>query len=102
MDGCNLVAIKFGIAIDSERRVKEQNSKSLYSIEQHSVYRFPSISLCKKAEKECKVELIRGIVLKRDMSDGWTETTEVSNLEKIIEIYERNGGIICKQEIVNE
>jgi hypothetical protein len=28
------------------------------------------------------------------MRDGWSETTWVYNLERIIEIYERNGGII--------
>lgn len=27
------------------------------------------------------------------MADGFTETTYIYNLEKIVEIYENNGGI---------
>lgn len=88
-----VVAIKFGIASDSKRRVKQQNSKSVYTIKQHSVYQFPDVTSCKKAERVCKQELECGIVLKRDMPDGWTETTWTYNLDKIIEIYERGGGI---------
>lgn len=87
------VAIKFGIAIDSNRRAKSQNSRSVYTIRQHAVYTFQDIPSCKKAERACLQELECGIVLKRDMPDGYTETTWVYNLEKIIEIYERNGGI---------
>lgn len=45
-----------------------------------------------KAERECLQELECGVVLKRDMPDGYTETTWYYNLEKIIQIYERNGG----------
>jgi len=90
------VAIKFGIANNSEVRIKQQNSKALYSLEQHSIHKFPDTISCKKAERECLQELECGVVLKRDMKDGWSETTWVYNLEKIIEIYERNGGIRTK------
>jgi hypothetical protein len=89
----NTVGIKFGIANDSKHRVKQQNSKSVYEISQHAVYTFPSIQSCKKAERECLQELECGVVLKRDMKDGYTETTWVYNLGKIVEIYKRNGGI---------
>jgi len=87
-------AIKFGIARDSKQRSKAQNSKSVYDIRQHSTYAFTTTNLCKKAERECKKELECGIVLKRDMPDGFTETTWLYNLEKIVEIYERNGGVL--------
>ena len=87
-----VVAIKFGISRDSNRRIKQQNSKSAYTIKQHSVYQFPDVASCKKAERECKQELECGVVLKRDMHAGWTETTWVYSLEKIEEIYKRNGG----------
>jgi len=87
------VAIKFGISKDSIRRMKQQNSKTVYTITNHSIHVFPTVKSCKKAELECKQELECGILLRRDMPDGWSETTWVYNLDKIIEIYERNGGI---------
>ena len=92
LDGNVIVALKFGIAVNSSIRIKRQALHLVYDIEQHGVYLFPTIESCKKAEDECKQELDCGIVLKRDMPDGYTETTWVYNLEKIIEIYERNGG----------
>ena len=88
------VAIKFGVAKDSVKRTKQQNLKSSYEVSNHQTYEFPTVQQCKKAERECKMELERGVVLKRDMPDGYTETTWVYNLDKIIEIYERNGGIL--------
>lgn len=94
IDGHNTdVAIKFGIARNSKQRIKSQARHSVYILKQHSVYQFSDVTSCKKAERECKQELECGIVLKRDMPDGWSETTWVYNLDKIIEIYERNGGI---------
>lgn len=92
-DHDTVIGIKFGIARDSTQRVKQQDSKSIYIIRQHSVHTFSDVASCKKAERECRQELECGIVLKRDMPDGYTETTWVYNLEKIIEIYERNGGV---------
>lgn len=91
-DGSNTVAVKFGIANNSKKRLKQQDYKSVYTLKQHSIYSFPSIQQCKQSERECKQELQCGILLRRDMPDGWSETTWVYNLEKIIEIYERNGG----------
>lgn len=93
-DDSSPIAIKFGIANNSNRRTKQQNSKSMYGVVQHSVYTFRSVEACKAAERDCKQELECGIVLKRDMPDGYTETTWVYNLGKIVEIYERNGGIL--------
>lgn len=98
VDGNNTaVAVKFGIANNSIRRAKQQNYKTPYEILQHSIYTFPSALSCKGAERECKQELECGVVLRRDMLDGYTETTWIYNLEKIIEIYIRNGGSL-KQE----
>ena len=93
VDGGYAVAIKFGISNNSTQRLKQQQCKCTYGITKHSVYKFPDVSSCKKAERECKMELECGVLLKYDMPDGYTETTWVYNLEKIIEIYERNGGI---------
>lgn len=93
-----VVAIKFGIANNSRQRIKQQNSRSVYSLKLHSVYTFPSVEQCKKAERECKQEIECGMILKRDMPDGYTETTWLYNLEKIEEIYKRNGGIQVSQD----
>lgn len=94
-----VVAIKFGIANNSKQRIKQQNSRSSYSLDQYSVYRFPSVERCKGAERECKQKLECGVVLKRDMPDGYTETTWPYNLEKIEEIYKRNGGLLLSDEV---
>lgn len=90
----NAVAIKFGIARDSKRRLKDQGRQSVYTIKQHAVYTFPSVQQCKQAERECKKELECGVVLKRDMPDGWTETTWSYNIGKVVDIYKRNGGVL--------
>ena len=88
----NAVAIKFGIANNSKQRLKRQNLRSVYTLIQHSIHSFTDVHSCRKAERECLQELECGVVLKRDMKDGYTETTWLYNLDKIIEIYERNGG----------
>ena len=89
-----VVALKFGIANNSYERAKVQNRSSVYNVVQHSIYSFGDVKTCRQAERDCKKELETRVVLKRDMPDGWTETTWVYNLEKIIEIYERNGGVL--------
>lgn len=94
LEGEDIVAIKFGIARDSKQRVKQQDSKSVYTLKKHSVYKFPDVASCKQAERECKKELETGVVLKRDMPDGWTETTWSYNIGKVVDIYKRNGGVL--------
>ena len=97
IDGHNMaVAIKFGIARDSKQRIKSQNRQSAYTLKQHSVYQFPDVASCKKAERECKKELECGVVLKRDMPDGYSETTWAYNIGKVKDIYERNGGVLVE------
>lgn len=89
-------AIKFGIARNSKQRVKQQDSKSAYTLKQHSVYSFPDVTSCKQAERECKKELETGVVLKRDMPDGYSETTHAYNIGRVKDIYERNGGVLVE------
>lgn len=88
-----IVAIKFGVTSGITQRVYNQDYKASYKVVNHLVYKFESHHQARAAEKECKQTLQCGIVLKRDMPDGYTETTWVYNLDKIIEIYERNGGV---------
>jgi hypothetical protein len=89
----HIIALKFGIANNSKQRIKNQDRTSIYTVIQHSVYQFPNVTSCKKAELGCLQELECGILSRQEMPDGWTETTWVYNLDKIIEIYERNGGV---------
>lgn len=86
------VAIKFGIANNSKERIKRQNRLSSYSVDNYLIFTFGRIEDCRKAERECKQELECAVLTKEEMPDGFTETTYVYNLEKILEIYERNGG----------
>lgn len=95
--GGKTVALKFGIARDSKRRVKQQDSASIYEIRNYQVYVFPDVASCKRAERECKKELQCSIIPKQDMSDGYTETTSVLNLSLIKKIYERNGGVLKEE-----
>jgi hypothetical protein len=90
------VAIKFGIANNSKQRIKDQDRHSVYTLKQHSTYTFPDVASCKKAERECKKELETGVVLKRDMPDGYSETTWAYNIGRVKTIYERNGGVLVE------
>lgn len=58
--GSSVVALKFGIANNSNKRLKTQNRCSQYEIQQHIVFKFPSVVSCKNAEKECKETLVCG------------------------------------------
>lgn len=89
-----IIAIKFGIAGNSARRVKAQNRKSIFDIVQGVVYTFSTVQECKAAERECKESLECGIVSKGEMSDGYSETTKLINFDKIVEIYKKFGGIL--------
>lgn len=89
------IALKYGIAVEHESRVQNQCKKSIYDIKNYGVWEFYGVYSCKSAESECKRTFTR-VLEKREMQDGFTETTEVLNLNKIIEIYENWGGIRIK------
>lgn len=88
-----LVGLKFGIANNSAVRASSQNRACAFDVVNKFVYKFPDTTSCKAAERECKKELDCGVILKRDMPDGYTETTHVYNLDKIIQIYKNHGGV---------
>jgi hypothetical protein len=89
----SIIALKFGIAKDSEQRIKNQNRKSCFSIEQHGVWSFPDVKSCKAAERYIKKHLKCRILTKEEMPDGYTETTSIENLGAIIKIYEMFSGV---------
>lgn len=87
------LCLKFGVSKDSKRRVKEQHRASGLQVSSLGVWRFESKELCSKSEKECLSSLSCGIVSPAELPDGFTETTYLYNLDKIISIYEKNGGV---------
>ena len=91
-----VVAIKFGIAINSLLRSRVQNRYSVYKVTNYLIYKFPTVVSCKQAERDCKRRLECGILSKEEMPDGWTETTAVSNLFRVIQIFQDNGGVLCE------
>lgn len=92
-DGDNTVAIKFGVANLALERVKRQNTRSVFDIVNYGVWKYEDVISCRSAERECLKTLPTGVVSKRDMSDGYTETTTVAHLEQVIYIFEKNGGV---------
>ena len=86
------IAVKFGIANKSEIRIRNQNSRCIYEVENFGVWEFETKKSCLSAERECKQTLECGILTREEMPDGFTETTWAFNLEKIIAIYEKHGG----------
>lgn len=93
-----LIAVKFGIAVDPAKRVKDQSLRCKFKVEKYLTFSFDLVELCKKAEKCCLKEMDCGVLTKEDMPDGWTETTSPENIEKIIEIYTMYGGT-CDQSL---
>lgn len=87
------VCLKFGIARDATQRQRQQHRKSAFDILPLKVYNFPTPAQCKAAERECLNTLECGTVSKRDMPDGYTETTYLRNLDSIITIYKKHGGV---------
>lgn len=91
-DGVVDLALKFGIANNANSRVYDQNRKSKLSVTQLAVWEFPSVELCKTAEKMVKSQS-KKVLSKEDLPDGYTETASLSTLELIIRIYEEFGGL---------
>lgn len=92
LDGHNIVAVKFGITSNPSPRLIWANHRNLLQMENISTWLFETSNRCKSAEKQCKKELECGILTKRELADGHTETTHIKNLDRIIEIYENHGG----------
>lgn len=92
-DGEAVIAIKFGIAVKFQDRVVKQNRKSVYEIKNYGVWEFETTLECSQAEKDCRVNLKCKVIPKGEMIDGHSETTYIMNLEEVIDIYERNGGV---------
>lgn len=95
-DGDNPVCLKFGVTNKTERRLKQQNMTNVFLMKNILVYEFEEMKNSRLAEKFCLSELDCAVVSKSELKDGWTETTSLTNLDKIVEIYQRFGGIKIK------
>lgn len=91
-----LVAIKIGISKKWRRRMVGQNRLNLFRSENLGVWEYKTVKACKDAERECKKTLRTGVLSIREMKDGWSETVSVLDLEKVIAIYEKHGGVRIK------
>lgn len=92
-----ICALKFGIANNSNRRIKEQNSRNVFTMKQSQVWHFPTVKQCKDAEKRCKRVLHTEAVSKYSMPDGYTETVELSCMASIQNIYKLYGGTLQEE-----
>lgn len=86
------VAIKYGIANNVETRLRHQNRKNIFKMNNISVFQFTSYSDCRSCESKLK-STYQPIVSKYDMNDGWTETTEIKNYDEVVSIIKEFGGV---------
>lgn len=92
-DGDLIVALKFGITRSKDMRIKYQARETSFSIVKMGLWEYDEKHNCVSAERCCMATLDTGVLSKQDFGDGYTETTHVFNLDKIIEIYENYGGM---------
>lgn len=87
------VALKFGITNNPKTRGDALQSGCVYAIKLVGLWEFDDSYICRKTETTLKRLVYCGTLSREEMRIGWTETTSVYNLEKIIKIVEDNGGI---------
>ena len=88
-----VIALKFGVAIDSGSRIKQQKRSCKLDVENMVVYRFESHRACMDAEIMVSKSMECGVISRSDMPDGYTETTYVRNYDRICEIFSESGGL---------
>ena len=94
LDNKTPIAIKFGVTKSLKRRVAEHENGSPFDIEPLAYWEFPDNISCKAAELECSRELFCGVLSQKDFPDGFTETTYISNIDSVKDIFSRHGGNI--------
>ena len=92
LDNDNCIGVKFGVANNFNTRVLSQNNRSKFKVVNLAVWVFSDSESCLKAEHD--VKLITSPSISRDeMPDGHTETAKPSDIDMIIKIYEKLGGV---------
>jgi len=93
MDGDFPVAIKFGISKNYKNRIANINyKKTPLKLKLYKLFVFKDRKSCLDAERYCKENLLCHVVSKNDIGCGYTETTKLSNIETVEQIYRNFGG----------
>lgn len=87
------IALKFGITGNPTHRLRTQNYANILEMENLCVFQFPSREKSFAAEAECKRVFRCGVLDKNLIPDGYTETTYIYNLDELLNIYKKHGGI---------
>lgn len=85
--------LKIGISKDPISRLKDQQRYSKFQVSNLFIYDFKSKEDCRKAERDCIESLEMNVVSEQYFPDGYTETTDLRNLETILNIYALNNGV---------
>lgn len=93
LDNNTPLALKYGVANLASNRLYRN---CVWDVKHHSTWIFNNRSDCLKAERYCKDNLVSKVIPKNEMPDGYTETTSINNIEKIIDIYKSFGGTLMK------
>ncbi|CAH9012583.1 hypothetical protein VP249E411_P0061 [Vibrio phage 249E41-1] len=86
------MAIKYGISSNPTNRLRFTQRASKLTIRNLGIWEAVSPEICRKIERLVKERFPSSLVSKFDMEDGYSETTEIANLEEVISIYEHNGA----------
>lgn len=90
----NCYALKFGIANDPIKRLENQNRTNIHKMTCLHKFFFEDVASCQDTEKLCKSRFYKsGLVEKRDLEDGYTETTDINNLEVMVELIMSTGNV---------
>ena len=90
----SVIGLKFGISRLSSLRLHQLNENcKKYDMVQYKNFNFETKDQCRAAETQCKRELDCGTLPKESFGGGWTETTSVENIDSIIDIVTRFGGV---------
>lgn len=93
------IGLKFGITNNIQNRLS-QLSKGAFELENLIICKFESSKHCREAESRCKSILECGVFNKKEFPDGYTETTFLYNLDKIMSIYKSYGGDVIINNMV--
>lgn len=84
--------IKYGITGNLNRRIKQQTCKSPLNIKNIYLFKFEDSDLCKQVECLLKAKYTP-VLSRKDLPDGFTETTFSYNLDEIVSVIKEFGGV---------
>lgn len=86
------LAIKYGKANDSEKRLGEHIGNTSHSLDLVGVWEYEHNINCTDAENFVKRNIGGNFLSQKDISAGYTETLSVFRIEDVIKVYEEFGG----------